>query len=187
MKKSLYLLASLTVWSLQASKQTEDSISHENVTHALSTLTPPEKQPDNTIQRNTLDLSQVNSSTEKSAIGFGSIELGLARVEKELADVRATLADIKTSAVAHAQDEQAKRAQIKEANAALTAENTQLKEEIVRLHSEQTIREASLRDSTQAAIDEEDEDDDSIDIEEDASETQDLVAIIANDGDEEAE
>lgn len=175
MKIHIYLLAMLSVLSLNAAKQTEHSITNETIKHALSDLNASlDKQENSASHASVVDLKQVNSSTEKPSISFSSLEQSITSIEKELVELREKLADIKTAAVEHARADNAKNAQLKEENEALTIELTRVRAEL-----------EAGQDRTGVEVDGDEEDEDFLESDEEGTQTQDVVAIIANEGDEE--
>jgi hypothetical protein len=179
MKTLSYLLLALSAcsFSLQARKQTEHTISQEVVHDALADLA--DKQPAKEAEKlpaASVDLTQVNSSTEKPSIGFGALEKGIAKVEAELVSLRETLADLKAAAHEHGREERAKLVRANEELVILKQENTQVKNDLMRVLHDQAAAVAPVIDGT--------EDDEDFVEEEDDAQTQDVVAIIANDGDE---
>lgn len=175
MKTQLYLLAMLSALPLNAAKQTEHTITNETVKHALSDLNAPlDKHENATNHVSMVDLKQVNSSTEKPSISFSSLEQSITTIEKELVELREKLADIKTAAVEHARADHAKNAQLKEENEALTIELAHARAEI-----------EAGQGGTGVEVDGDEEDEDFLESDEEGTQTQDVVAIIANEGDEE--
>jgi len=171
MKKQLIALIALCTLSLHATTKTEHEISDAQLQETLAELSKPHPEETAVPAPANLDLNKVNSSNEKPYLSFSALEESLHKVEQEVANLKAHLADIKEAAIKHGHEARERQ--------------QQLKDELQR--AQQAAESAATANVPLEANGDDMTDDETIEAEGENVEQQDVVAIIANEGDAEEE